>query len=48
MLGILAESFRTATRTGAQKRYNHWGRSTRFDDRRNAELIAHTEGRRRD
>lgn len=47
MLGILANSFNTATRTGPQG-HNHWGRRIRFDDRRDAELIAHTEGRRRD
>ena len=47
MLGILAQSFRTAARTQPQS-YNHWGRRTRFDDRREAELVAHTEGRRRD
>ena len=46
MLGILAQSFRTAARTQPQS-YNHWGRRTRFDDRREAELVAHTEGRRR-
>ena len=47
MLGILAQSFNTAARTQPQG-HNHWGRRIRFDDRRAAELVAHTEGRRRD
>lgn len=45
MLGIFAKSFMTATRTDAR---SHWGRHERFDARRDVELIAHTEGRRRD
>lgn len=45
MLGIFAKTFTTATRTDS---FNHWGAQDRFGDRRRAELIAHTEGRRRD
>lgn len=49
MLNILAKSFMTATRnpTSANRR-SHWGAHERFDERRDAELIAHTVGRRRD
>ena len=45
MLNIFAKYFMTATRTAPK---NHWGAYDRFNDRRSAELIAHTEGRRRD
>lgn len=44
MLSIFAKSFMTAARTEAR---NHWGKHERFAERRRAELIAHTEGRRR-
>ncbi|WP_371225560.1 hypothetical protein [Roseovarius sp. 2305UL8-3] len=45
MFNIFANSFMTATRTGT---CNHQGDRDRFSDRRQAELIAHTTGRRRD
>ena len=42
MFGILSRSMMTATRTNT---YNHWGSRIRFDDRRDAALIAHSEAR---
>ncbi|QFT94581.1 hypothetical protein FIU86_17145 [Roseovarius sp. THAF9] len=48
MLGILSDSFRTATRlneTDARRGRNHWGPHTRFDTLRDAELEAHRIGR---
>ncbi len=42
MLGIISRSMMTATRMNT---YNHWDRHTRFDDRRDAALIAHSEAR---
>ena len=48
MFGIYARSFMTATRTPETPEMNHWGRHTRFDTRREVELMAQTEGRRRD
>ncbi|HKL66158.1 MAG TPA: hypothetical protein VJ886_08615 [Roseovarius sp.] len=55
MLGILANTFRTATRTdiAAETRHRHRGgshrhRAERLDPRREAELAAHLIARRRD
>lgn len=51
MLGIYAKSFMTATRHQDRGRWDapaHWVESERFDNRRNAEIEAHTIGRRRD
>lgn len=45
MFGIFAKSFMTATRT---PECNHWGKRTRFDRRRDAEIEAHQTARRRD
>ncbi len=45
MLGIFAKSFMTAARNDS---YDHQGGRDQFSDRRRAELVAHTEGRRRD
>lgn len=45
MFAIFAKSFMTATRS---ETFNHWGKARRFDDRREAELEAHTTARRRD
>lgn len=44
MLGILSDSFRTATRLNdadTRSGRGHWPASTRFDNRRDAELEAH-------
>lgn len=55
MLGIFANTFRTATRTATphETRHRHQGRAhwppaERFDTRRSAELEAHLTARRRD
>lgn len=51
MLSIFAKSFMTATRQNHQTRWDapaHWREGERFDNRRSAELEAHTIGRRRD
>ena len=48
MLGILSDSFRTATRlndTNVREGRGHWAPNTRFDNRRDAELEAHRIGR---
>ncbi len=48
MLGILSDSFRTATRlndTNVREGRGHWAPNTRFDNRRDAELEAHRVGR---
>lgn len=44
MLGILARTFNTATRTGP---CNHWGDRTRFDERRDASYYPHRVGGKR-
>lgn len=55
MFGILANTFRTATRTNT--RYDtmphgygraHWSPAERFDARSSAEIEAHLHARRRD
>jgi len=49
MFGILANTFKTATRTDARDRWgapSHWVHGERFDNRRNAEIEAHLAGRR--
>jgi len=51
MLGIFAKSFSTATRTDTRVHWGapgHWRKGPAFDSRGPAELVAHTEGRRRD
>jgi len=51
MLNFLANTFMTAARLSHDHSTNtctHWADGTRFDNRRNAELEAHTTGRRRD
>jgi len=51
MLNIFANSFMTATRTNRRDHWgapSHWSEGERFDNRRNAEIEAHTTGRRRD
>lgn len=51
MLGIFAKSFNTATRTDRRVYWGapgHWEKGHAFDNRKAAELVAHTEGRRRD
>jgi len=51
MLNIFANSFMTASRQQPAKPdhiYNHWGRRTRYDDRRSAELAFQKEGMGRD
>ena len=50
MLNIFADTFRTATRADIVDQRDgrtHWRNGERFDNRRNAELEAHTIGRRR-
>ena len=47
MLNIFANTFMTATRT-RWAAPSHWADSERFDNRRSAELEAHTIARRRD
>ena len=51
MLSVFAKSFMTATRTDDRDRWDppaHWTQGERFDNRRNAEIEAHTVARRRD
>ena len=51
MLGIFAKSFNTAARTDHRVHWGapgHWKKGPAFDTRSAAELVAHTEGRRRD
>ncbi|WP_154150070.1 hypothetical protein [Roseovarius bejariae] len=51
MLGVFAKSFNTATRTDRRVYWGTpacWTRGPAFDTRESAELVAHTEGRRRD
>ncbi|MDR9393216.1 hypothetical protein [Roseovarius sp. SYSU LYC5161] len=51
MLKIFANSFMTAARTDARVHWGapgHWRKGPAFDTRSPAELVAHTEGRRRD
>ena len=51
MLGIFAKSFNTATRTDRRVHWGapgHWKTGPAFNTRNGAELVAHTEGRRRD
>jgi len=51
MLNIFARTFTTATRMDTRGDWgapSHWVRGERFDNRRGAELEAHTTGRRRD
>ena len=46
MLGIFANTFRTASRTDRWDAPSHWAKGERFDNRRNAEIEAHLAGRR--
>lgn len=45
MLDIFAKTFNTATRTHSG---NHWGKRSRFDERRDASMFPHTVRRRDD
>ena len=50
MLNIFANTFMTASRADPRNRWDtpaHWADGERFDNRRDAELEAHTTGRRR-
>lgn len=51
MLGIFADTFRTATRMETRHRpetRGHWAPAERFDTRSGAEIEAHLIARRRD
>ncbi len=51
MFNIFAKSFMTAARTDRTARWHaqaQWQSGRRFDERRHAELEAHTTARRRD
>ena len=51
MLGIFAKSFTIATRNDRRVHWGapgHWQKGPAFNTRNSAELVAHTEGRRRD
>lgn len=51
MFGIFANSFMAATGVNRRNHWetpSHWAENERFDNRRNAEIEAHTTGRRRD
>ena len=51
MIGIFAKFFNTATRTERRVHWGapgHWQTGPAFGNRNSAELVAHTEGRRRD
>lgn len=51
MLNIFANSFMTASRTDHRDHWDspsHWRQGERFDNRRDAEIEAHTTARRRD